>query len=114
MNALELSEACLKYSDANFLIFTSTGMGKGVTRELAFAATSPEMITKVTSCVVFDEIVEERSSMSNLSLIDIANSGISRREYRNIDELRNAVIKEAFWQLRRLSPFLAKRSDFST
>lgn len=111
MDALALSEACLKYSDVNFIIFTGTGMGKGATRELAYAATSQDMIDKVSGCVVFDEIVEDRSSLSELSLIDIRNSGIRRREFRTIERLKEAIVWEAFWQLRRLSPRLVRRPE---
>jgi len=112
LNSLELSQRCLLFADVNFLIFTEKGKRLGLVRELAFIALSPEMITKAAGCVAYDEIFEQQSSISDLSARDLGNLRLVRHEYGTRAELEYAVLSEAFWQLRRLSPILSRRPPY--
>src|SRR3990172_6145467 len=88
---LELSIRCLEFSDVNFLIFTRNGKNQGVSRELAHIATSTTMVDKVQFCTVFDQVKDEQGSVPPLSLDDINNSGILRREFNSEQQLQTAV-----------------------
>lgn len=107
---LEISERSLLFSDVNFLIFTKGGKRLGLVRELAFVAVSEEMVDKAWACVVFDQIVNGESSIPPLSLEDIHNSGIRRREFATFQELEDLAIGTAFWYLKKLAPVLRRRA----
>jgi hypothetical protein len=101
---LEISKMCLLYSDVNFLIFTKQGKRFGLVRELAFIAEDIRMRPKLSHCVVFDKIVNnESSSIPPLSISDIKNVRIHRRTFKTVEELKDAIVSEAYWQLKSLS-----------
>ena len=106
---LEKSIRCLEFSDVNFLVFTREGKRYGVSRELTHVATSNNMIDKIPFCTVFDQINDNRGSIPPLSLDDINNSGINRREYQTKDKLQTALSQQAFAKLRMLQSTLIKR-----
>ena len=108
-NALEISIDCLETSDVNFLIFTREGKNQGVTRELTHIATEPDMSSKAKFCTVFDETKDERGSMSDLSINDIENSGIERREFQSEGQLQKALLQQAFAKTRMLKDVLTNR-----
>ena len=108
-NALEISIDCLETSDVNFLIFTREGKNQGVTRELTHITTEPDMANKTKFCTVFDETKDERGSISDLSIIDIRNSGIERREFQSEGQLRKALLQQAFAKTRMLKDVLTNR-----
>jgi hypothetical protein len=109
-DALEISKKSLLFSDVNFLIWTKKGKRFGVIRELAFMAEDDGMRPKINHCVIFDETVnEDSSSIPPLSRSDIRNSRLPRRPFRDTVELQEAIVSEAYWQLRRLSTILSAR-----
>jgi hypothetical protein len=108
-DSLEISKKCLLFSDLNYLIFTKTGKRLGLVRELAFAADDPSMISRAQNCVVFDQIVAAKSSIPDLSAIDVKNSGIELRTFDDVKELKTAILSLALQKLRRFSPIISKR-----
>lgn len=106
---LEKSIRCLQYSDVNFLIFTREGKRYGVSRELTHIATSPTMIDKVRYCTVFEQMQDDRGSIPPLSIDDINNSGIGRREFTSELQLQKALSQQTYIQLRSLRNVLLKR-----
>ena len=108
-NPLEISIDCLETSDVNFLIFTREGKNQGVTRELTHITTEPDMANKVKFCTVFDETKDARGSMSDLSINDIENSGIGRREFQSEEQLQKALLQQAFAKTRMLKDVLTNR-----
>lgn len=106
---LEVSKQCLLYSDVNLLVFTKEGKQRGLVRELAFIAESPDMIPKAMSCVAFDQLDEGKSSIPPLSVSDIKTTGIHLRTFESMEELKKAILNTVYWQLRRLSPSLSRR-----
>jgi hypothetical protein len=99
----------LLFSDVNFLVFTKRGKRLGLARELAFVAEDERMRSKINH-LVFDETpTKNSSSVPTLSSSDIQNARINRRSFKTPDELKEAIISEAYWQLRRLSPVLSSR-----
>jgi hypothetical protein len=99
----------LLFSDVNFLVFTKRGKRLGLARELAFVAEDERMRSKINH-LVFDETpTKNSSSVPTLSSSDIQNARINRRSFNTPDELKEAIISEAYWQLRRLSPVLSSR-----
>jgi len=109
MTDLELSISCLEFSDVNFLIFTREGKNQGVTRELTHVATSPTMADKVKFCTVFDQTRDNHGSLSPLSMNDIDNSGIGRREFKTESQLQDALSQQAYAKLKILQSTLKKR-----
>ena len=106
---LDKSIRCLEYSDVNFLIFTREGKNQGVTRELTHVATSNTMIDKIPFCTVFDETRDKNGSISDLSINDMENSNIVRREFQSEEELQKALRQQAFAKTRILKDVLKKR-----
>lgn len=107
---LEISKKSLLFSDVNFLIFTKKGKRFGVIRELTFIAEDDRMRAKINHCVIFDEKVnQDSSSIPPLSRSDIRNSRLPCRSFRDTAELQEAIVSEAYWQLRRLSATLSAR-----
>ena len=91
---LGASKRFLKHSDVNFLIFTKEGMRHGVIRELACVADA--MIeSKVEDCVVFDQVVDGRSSVPDLSMCDLRNAQIYRYEFSDEPGLREGLLMRA-------------------
>ena len=109
LTPLDISISCLEYSDVNFLIFTRNGKNQGVIRELTHVATSPTMLAKIPFCTVFDEIQDSRSSISPLSLEDMRNSNIIRREFQSENQLQKILSQQAFAKTRILKEELKKR-----
>jgi len=109
ITSLEKSTRCLEFSDVNFLVFTREGKRYGVSRELTHIATSSTMIDKIPFCTVFEQIRDERGSIPPLSLDDINNSGINRREFETEQQLQTALSQQSFAKLRRLQSTLIKR-----
>ena len=108
-NALDISIGCLEKSDVNFLIFTRLGKNLGVTRELTHVTTHTNMASKVLYCTVFDEVKDKINSMSELSINDIENSGLERREFQNEKHLQKVLRKQAFAKTRMLKYVLTNR-----
>lgn len=108
-SSLEISTHCLEYSDVNFFIFTKEGKNQGVTVELHIAATSERMTDKVKHCVVFEQIGDNYGSISKLSLDQIENSGIIKRDFVDEVDLQTALLQKAFLSLRRLRNELQRR-----
>jgi len=108
-SALDASKECLLYSDVNFLVFTKGGKRLGLVRELTFIATDERMRTKVDHCVVFDEF-KKTTSIPKLSSDDIVNARIPQRTFTRLEELKEIMVKEAFWHLRRLAAILRSRT----
>lgn len=106
---LEMSIRCLEFSDVNFLIFTREGKRFGVSRELTHVATSSTMIDKVQYCTVFEQIQDFQGSIPPLSIDDINNSGINRREFTTEHQLQTALAQQAYAQVRNLKNLLKKR-----
>ena len=108
-DSLEISKRCLLYSDVNFLVFTKTGRRLGLVRELAFIAEDENMRLKIPNCMIFDQVVREKSSVPDLSNSDIKNSRMNCRRFVTNDELKKAIVNEAFWRLRSLAHVLYSR-----
>lgn len=105
---LEKSIRCLEFSDVNFLIFTRAGKAQGVSRELTHIATSESMLDKIPFCTVFDQMRDNIGSVSVLSLNDIENTGIGRREFENEAQLRDRLYQQAVAKLRMKKNILRK------
>jgi len=105
---LEKSLRCLEFSHVNFLIFTRAGENQGVGRELHHCATSELMIDRIPFCVVFDQIKDKVNSVSVLSLEDMENAGIGRREFETEAQLRDRLYRFAAAKLRMLKSRLIK------
>jgi hypothetical protein len=67
------------------------------------------MISRAQNCVVFDQIVAAKSSIPDLSAIDVKNSGIELRTFDDVKELKTAILSLALQKLRRFSPIISKR-----
>ena len=106
---LDKSIMSLENSDVNFLIFTKEGKNLGVTRELAHIATSSTMADKIPFCTVFTEIEDKSGSISVLSINDIENSHIPRREFQGEKQLQKALLQQAFAKTRKLKNELKQR-----
>ena len=102
LDILEISKECLEFSHVNFLIFTRQGKRHGVIRELAFVADSPAMKHKISDCMVFDQILNNKSSVPPLSKMDIKNTGLVKREFTTELGLRRIISRCATWQIGRL------------
>lgn len=100
---------CLEYSDVNFLIFTRNGKNQGAIRELTRIAISHTMIDKIPFCTVFDETGDKNGSISDLSINDMENSNIVRREFQNEAQLQKALMRQAFAKTRILKEPLKTR-----
>jgi len=106
---LDKSIRCLEYSDVNFLIFTRAGKNQGAGRELTYIATTESMFDRIPFSVVFDQTRDEQGSISVLSMNDIENSGIVRREFENEPQLRNGLYQQTMAKLRMLQNILKRR-----
>jgi len=109
LSSLEISTYCLRNSDVNFFIFTKDGKNQGVSVELQIAATDQGMIDKVKHCIVFDQIRDNYGSVSALSLDQIDNSGIVKRDFVDEEDLQTAMLQKAFSSLRRLQNEIRRR-----
>lgn len=112
LDAWGLSKACLVFSDVNFLVFTHAGKRHGVIRELAYCRDSFEMLDRRWRCVVFEEILDNRSALPKLSSEDIdrlQEARIRRVEFENDDELKNLAAGMAFRYLKDLAEYLRTR-----
>ena len=107
--SLDRSIMCLEYSDVNFLIFTRNGKNQGAIRELTRIAISHTMIDKIPFCTVFDETRDKNGSISDLSINDMENSNIVRREFQNEAQLQKALMRQAFAKTRILKEPLKTR-----
>ena len=106
LDDLGISLKCLRESDANFFIFTPNGMKGGVTREVDELVLNPKMKSKIPYCVIFDLMNGNISSLSVLTESDIKNQGITRREIKSIDELKEALLQMAFYYTIKLGEYL--------
>ena len=111
LNASEVSKRCLEFSNVNFLIITNKGKKLGVTKELGYIADSTRMVDKQAYCIVFDQKIGNRSSLSQLSLDDIKDIRISVREFTTTRQLEVALLTEAFFFLRKLKGRLDQLPD---
>jgi len=113
LNEWELSKACLKFSDVNYLIFTHTGYRHGVIRELCQCASVPSMIDRRWRCVVFEEIRGGRSALPVLNereLQELHESKIRRIEFDNEDCLKRSAGGMALRYLKDLAEDLRSRA----
>ena len=106
---LDASERCLLYSYANFLIFTHRGMRHGLIDELSFIAQDARMHGRILRCKVFDQIRNRRSAIPRLSMGRVERRRIPRRSFHTIPELKDAIVREAFWHLRDMRTDLTGR-----
>lgn len=107
---LEASKRFLKHSDVNFLIFTKDGMRHGVIRELACVADAM-MESKVEDCVVFDQVVDGRSSVPDLSMCDLSNAQIYRYAFSDESGLREGLLMRAMRYVILKQDILARRTS---
>ena len=107
---LEACKRFLKHSDVNFLIFTKRGMRHGVVRELAYVADA--MVgSKVEDCVVFDQVVDGRGSVPDLSMCDLLNAQINRHEFSDESDLREGLLMTAMHYVVLKHDILARRTS---
>ena len=109
ISPLDKSIMSLENSDVNFLIFIKEGKNQGITRELAHIATSSTMADKIPFCTVFTEREDKSDSISALSINDIENSHIPRREFQDEKQLQKALLQQAFAKTRKLKNELKQR-----
>ena len=112
LSSFELSKACLEYSDVNFLVFTFAGKRFGVSRELAHCC-SPSMIDRRWRCVSFEQRKANRTAlppMNSKELESLHISNISRVEFGDQRQLRNAMLGMATEYLFDLAETLRQRS----
>lgn len=105
---LEASKRYLENSDVNFLIFTKAGRRHGLIRELAHVAETLAR-SKVLDCVVFDQIVDGRSSVPDLSMCDLHDGQIPRHAFHNEPELCDALLTRAEHYVLDKQDLLAQR-----
>lgn len=79
---LAASKRCLENSDVNFHVFIKADKRLGLVRELVDMADA--MGSKADDGVVFDQVVDGRGSIQDLSLRDLRNARIY--EYKLRDE----------------------------
>ena len=105
---LAASKRYLENSDVNFLIFTKAGKRYGLIRELAHVA---EALTrsKVLDCVVFDQIVDGRSSVPDLSMCDLRDGKIPRHAFHDESDLSDALLTRAEHHVFDKQDMLARR-----
>lgn len=97
---LETSQNCMLFSHLNLLIFTRTGKKHGVIDELTFL-TSDRMSEKIRFCIVFDQVQGTRGSVPPLSMSRVNIYGIPLKEFKTSRELKEVIVKQTYWLMRR-------------
>ena len=112
LDILQISKACLEYSDVNFLIFTFAGKRFGVVREPAHCASSSTMTDRRWRCVVCYEVKGKRSALPPLSNQELEQLQISRMitiPFSTEEELKQAIVGTAWKYLNELAEGLRDR-----
>ncbi len=114
---IEISKIVLELSDVNFFIFTHDGTKYGLLAELEYALTS----RKPKNCVIFDELYNDKPSLSKLVIGQIKTDSLERVPYvhfKNAEELFK-VAQASAWKfsseflgdLKNRSPTLKERTS---
>jgi hypothetical protein len=112
LDPVEMSKACLEYADVNFLVFTHAGMRHGVIRELDHCIDSPSMVDRRWRCVVFAEVLNGKSALPDLNVVDVerlCEARIRRIDFDSLDSLKAYAEGVALRYLFDLGRFLKER-----
>lgn len=97
----EISQQCMRFSNINLLIFTLRGKRHGVIDELAFLTLDPQMREKLPFSMIFYQVSGKRSSIPDLSNSRARKFGIQCREFETSKQLKEIIVKETYWLVRK-------------
>jgi hypothetical protein len=100
---LEISQECMLFSDINLLVFTRTGKRYGVIDELSFITSDVRMMHKIEFSMVFDQKLNNRSSIPDLSSSRIHRYGVQVRTFRSVERLKSTIQVDVYWLMRKLA-----------
>jgi hypothetical protein len=98
---LEISQQSMLFSDINLLVFTRRGKRHGVIDELSFITSDRGMMDKIQFCKVFDQKLNKRSSVPDLSRSRIKRYGVQVRTFRSTERLKTTIKIDVYWLMRR-------------